>query len=246
VLLGYEEGRKAYRLYDPKRAMVVIFRDVVFDEMAAWDWVQQGTGEVGGVSSTFTIEHLVIQGGGGGAEKQVAAAGERTTAREQFPPASAHSPPPQSPTTAGQETPPLESASPPTDIDKYVDAFHDGEEVQFGWVDNIIGEGRAPRLTSRLQDELLFVSAEEPPMFTMAEHDANWRWALLEMRVTEDNGTWELVDPPAGCRPIGLNWVYKVKWDERGAIVKYKAQFVVCGFVQREGINFEDVFAPVA
>ena len=35
VLLGYEEGTKAYRLYDPKRAEVVISRDVVFNEMAA-------------------------------------------------------------------------------------------------------------------------------------------------------------------------------------------------------------------
>ena len=35
VLLGYEEGTKAYRLYDPKRGKVVISRDVVFDEKAA-------------------------------------------------------------------------------------------------------------------------------------------------------------------------------------------------------------------
>jgi len=62
----------------------------------------------------------------------------------------------------------------------------------------------------------------------------------------EDNGTWELVDPPVGCRPIGLKWVYKVKRDERGAIAKYKARLVARGFVQREGIDFEEVFAPVA
>ena len=37
VLLGYEEGSKAYRLYDPKGDKVVISRDVVFDEIADWD-----------------------------------------------------------------------------------------------------------------------------------------------------------------------------------------------------------------
>ena len=37
VLLGYEKGSKAYWLYDPKRGKVVISRDVVFDEKAAWD-----------------------------------------------------------------------------------------------------------------------------------------------------------------------------------------------------------------
>ena len=43
--------------------------------------------------------------------------------------------------------------------------------------------------------------------------------------------TWELVDPPLGCSPIGLKWVYKVKLDEHGAIVKHKACLVAQGFV---------------
>ena len=67
-----------------------------------------------------------------------------------------------------------------------------------------------------------------------------------EMKVIEKNETWELVDPPPECRPIGLKLVYKVKRDKHGAIVKHKARLVARGFVQREGINFEEVFAPVA
>jgi len=69
---------------------------------------------------------------------------------------------------------------------------------------------------------------------------------LEEIKAIEDNGTWELIDPPVGYRPIGLKWVYKVNQDEHGAIVKYKAWLVARGFVQREGIDFEEVFAPVA
>ena len=69
---------------------------------------------------------------------------------------------------------------------------------------------------------------------------------MEEMKSIEDNGTWELVHPSVGCRPIGLKWVYKVKRDKCGAIVKYKAWLIVHGFVQREGIDFEEVFAPVA
>ena len=57
---------------------------------------------------------------------------------------------------------------------------------------------------------------------------------MEEMKAIEDNDTWELVDPPVGCRLIGLKWVYKVKRDERGAIVKYKDRLIACGFMQRE------------
>jgi hypothetical protein len=69
---------------------------------------------------------------------------------------------------------------------------------------------------------------------------------LEEMKAIEDNETWELVDPLPSCRPIGLKWVYKAKRDEHRAIVKNKARLVARGFIQREGIDFEEVFAPVA
>ena len=64
VFLGYAEGTKAYRLYDPRGDKVLVSRDVVFDEEAAWDWSSPSTGEAGGFTSTFVVEHLVIHGGG--------------------------------------------------------------------------------------------------------------------------------------------------------------------------------------
>ena len=49
---------------------------------------------------------------------------------------------------------------------------------------------------------------------------------LEEMKAIEENETWQLVDPPLGYRPISLKWVYKVKRDERGAIVKHKTRLI--------------------
>ena len=69
---------------------------------------------------------------------------------------------------------------------------------------------------------------------------------LEEMKAIEENETWQLVDPLSGCRPISMKWVYKVKQDESGAIVKHKARLIARGFVQHKGIDFEEVFAPVA
>ena len=54
---------------------------------------------------------------------------------------------------------------------------------------------------------------------------------LEEMKAIEKNETWQLVDPPPGCRTIYLKWVYKVKRDEHDAIVKHKACLVTRGFV---------------
>jgi hypothetical protein len=71
--------------------------------------------------------------------------------------------------------------------------------------------------------------------------------AMLEEMVSiEENKTWTLVDLPKGQRAIGLKWVFKLKRDEHGEVVKYKARLVAKGYVQRQGIDFEEVFAPGA
>jgi hypothetical protein len=62
----------------------------------------------------------------------------------------------------------------------------------------------------------------------------------------ERNNTWELVDLPHGHRPTGLKWVYKLKKNEAGEVIKHKARFVARGFIQQAGINFDEVFARVA
>ena len=95
--------------------------------------------------------------------------------------------------------------------------------------------------------QLLTVTAEEPSTFADVERDPCWQRAMAEdMRSIEENRTWELVDPPTRCRPIGLKWVFKVKRDANGKLVKHKARLVAKGYVQREGVDFDEVFTPVA
>nr|GEZ63014.1 copia protein [Tanacetum cinerariifolium] len=57
---------------------------------------------------------------------------------------------------------------------------------------------------------------------------------------------WELVPRPDKVMVITLKWIYKVKLDELGGILKNKARLVTCGYHQEEGINFKESFAPVA
>ncbi|GJR02884.1 retrovirus-related pol polyprotein from transposon TNT 1-94 [Tanacetum coccineum] len=57
---------------------------------------------------------------------------------------------------------------------------------------------------------------------------------------------WELSSSRKKVMVITLKWIYKVKLDELGGILKNKARLVVCGYRQEEGINFEESFALVA
>ncbi|GKA31893.1 retrovirus-related pol polyprotein from transposon TNT 1-94 [Tanacetum coccineum] len=57
---------------------------------------------------------------------------------------------------------------------------------------------------------------------------------------------WELVPRPDHIMLINLKWLFKVKQDEFGGVLKSKARLVAKGYRQEEGINFEESFAPVA
>jgi hypothetical protein len=103
-----------------------------------------------------------------------------------------------------------------------------------------------PALARRVLDAVLnFTSADESASFREAEQEESWRQAMSEeMKAIEDNETWELTVLLAGHRAIGLKWVYKC--NEAGNIVRHKARLVVKGYVQHVGIDFDEVFAPVA
>ncbi|GJW03110.1 putative ribonuclease H-like domain-containing protein [Tanacetum coccineum] len=62
----------------------------------------------------------------------------------------------------------------------------------------------------------------------------------------QDSEGLDIVDLPSGKKAIGTKWVYRNKKDERGIVVRNKARLVAQGYKQDEGIDYDDVFAPVA
>ena len=66
------------------------------------------------------------------------------------------------------------------------------------------------------------------------------------MKSLKDNQTWDLIDKPDGQNIVGCKWVFKVKLAAGGNIDRFKARLVAQGYSQKEGIDYNEVLAPVA
>ncbi|GKB63086.1 retrovirus-related pol polyprotein from transposon TNT 1-94 [Tanacetum coccineum] len=87
----------------------------------------------------------------------------------------------------------------------------------------------------------------EPKTYKDALTQSCWIEAMQEeLNEFERLKVWELVPRPDKVMVITLKWIYKVKLDELGGILKNKARLVARGYRQEEGIDFEESFAPVA
>jgi hypothetical protein len=94
---------------------------------------------------------------------------------------------------------------------------------------------------------VLFTSTSDPTTFEEAIQSSKWRAAMdLEIEVIETNGTWEPTDLPKGMKKIGVKWVFKTKLNENGEVDKCKARLLVKEYAQQHGIDYTELFAPVA
>ena len=115
--------------------------------------------------------------------------------------------------------------------------------------------GRVPQAPERYgfiieNNEAQIIQNDEPLTYTeavMSRDSDKWLQAMeSEIDSMYVNQVWNLVDAPEGVNPIGCKWIYKKKIGADGQVETYKARLVAKGFRQRQGVDYDETFSPVA
>ncbi|GJV25900.1 ribonuclease H-like domain, reverse transcriptase, RNA-dependent DNA polymerase [Tanacetum coccineum] len=250
VYLGNEQGSKAYRLFDPTTRKICVSRDVKFKEDETWDW------------SEYLVEHINDEP-------------EWTDFRIENLEENEHHDQENPPNEDDNDFPNNDDDgydSPLTNSPTHSETLHTpstrSSQINSQVIPNSITQSSAqsnngfhthlhfdhtPIRGFRTLDDIyenteeLLLAEDEPRNYKEASNDQKWIEAMkVELDSINRNNTWVLTNLPTGHKAIGLKWVFKTKKDANGNIIKHKARLVAKGYIQEHGIDFEEVFAPVA
>lgn len=249
VLVGYDDQSKAYRCFDPLNRRILISRDVIIDEHSPGDFsITMATPKESlfDMFSFFDTSTSTTDGSNpvstGNAPESADLPHDQLDAEASL-----------DDSLDNQDVPDIpESNSSPTPARHVRRARH--RELQRTRPQS----GRLTSLPYKLSDFHVSLSAEqqETCLALLADStnhislndalaDPSWIAAMQqELNAHDKNGTWELVALPEGEKALSARWVLRTKVDHAGHI-KYKARVVARGNEQREGLDYEETFAPV-
>lgn len=195
IFIGYKDGLKGYKLWNPKTRKVMYSQDVVFKEVRD------------------VIKHEVQPKEPEKIEFEIKEEESNSTAEEEL----------------------------------------EYEEPQTLGVRISVRERRQPKRYSPsvfCSNYDLSITDDDPRTMKEvvdSEDGKLWKEAMVdEMASLYKNEAWDLAELPAEREPIGSKWVFKKKTNAEGKVEKYKARLVAKGYSQVSGIDFGDIFSPVA
>ena len=218
IFLGVSKESKAYKLFDPITKKITISRNVKFEENACWKW-EQSKGEVH--SDVLDWED---KNSDANKELELAEDSNSNNTGNTISQTGGNS---STTSSGGSEpnSPKGRSRRAPAWMSEYT-----------------TGEG-----LSEEEEEAMMITEEDPVTYNEAVKYKKWRDAMAkEIDSIEKNGTWRLTTLPSGVKAIGVKWVFKTKLNEHGTVEKHKARLVAKGYAQQYGIDYTEVFAPVA
>ena len=156
------------------------------------------------------------------------------------------------------EAPLDEEATSETEGDNATGSEEEAEEVSTTSVSGMTGDtvttdesySAATTGTPSIEESSSNSLLTEPSTFQEAvRHNdrENWKLAMeAELRSIKEHHVYDLVDLPKNRKVLGTKWVYRIKRSPEGYPLKYKARYVAQGFSQKEGVDYNETYAPVA
>eukprot|EP00253_Pinus_taeda_P019225 PITA_19225 len=225
MFLGYSNISKAYRLYDEVNKIFVVFRDIIFLESSKTDNVVERQldrlDRLANAKSFQEFDNQIphLEGGIPILDQHVESFSEEHSLLH--------------------ETPTMDDTLSDV-IDRIgrliLDSFPTQSTEQPGPSEKGPPKWMTKTFESVHPDEILNQLPSKKLLLAMEKEYG----ALIK------NGTWKLDDLPLGTKPIGCKWVYKDKYKVDGSLEKQKARLVAKGFAQKEGVDYEETFAPIA
>jgi len=227
VFVGYSDSTKGYRVHFPGLKKIEVSPDVVFDEDVAFSRSRKRHANEDAVEEPVTprISDAVTK--------------ERSISEEYTP-------------EDHDDLEPQRPVDPPKDMITYKrrpawvrEAVEDAERYRAP--EGSSREKKRPKIFSSYVALLCGIIDKEPSSFEEAAENKVWQDAMNEeYKSIMENVVWDIVPRPKGKSVVTSKWIYKTKRATYGSIEKYKARFVARGFSQKEGIDHEETFAPVA
>ncbi|PWA60828.1 ribonuclease H-like domain, Reverse transcriptase, RNA-dependent DNA polymerase [Artemisia annua] len=239
IYLGVEEGSKACRLYDPIAKKKHVSRDVKFMETKPWDWNKNEEDTI--TQDTFWTSF--VEGVDNENPTPVNIDINDNIDNTYQEPDSIPDPvTPITPPTYTYHPNSEEEEEPNNSSLESSDERYDHRPVR-----ELKSLAEVYENAQLVEAPSLFFTEEEPRNYKEASAEKKWIEAMeIELNSINKNKTWILTTLPENQKAIGLNWVFKTKRDAQGKIIRYKARLVAKGYVQEQGIDFDEVFAPVA
>lgn len=217
VLVGYQDESSNYRLYDLKKRSIVVSRDVVFNESRADESTSVGKFEE---ALKYSGENEVVEVSDGSdveAEQDEQQEGQRNEQRDE---------PDEEQQNEGEQ------------------AEERGEPDE-----RRLRDQRLIQPPNRYLHEIDFVEFKTPATLREAvsrPDGAKWSEAIYqEFLAHDENRTWTVVDRKTSDKLIDSKSVFKVVQGSSTGECRYKARLCARGFLQREGVDYNETFAPV-
>jgi hypothetical protein len=221
IFIGYAEGTKGWRFFHEPTGRIITSRDAHFDET-----VMERVDSVALPLSTRQDQSTTV------AEEPEEECESFDDAQE------------------GEES----ERSDETDGERGIDAVSNDEaEIQLRRSTRIRQPPKSwwnsPQRNALASYAYALITEDEPTTYQEATNSSDrerWQKALdEEYDSLIQNQTWELAELPPNRKAISSKWVFKIKHNSDGTVERYKARLVARGFMQKEGIDYQETYAPV-